>query len=61
MESHYVEGMALAPDGRTFATSSWNGTLIFWDAVARKQLEEILANPQGYVNTLAFSPDGETL
>jgi WD40 repeat protein len=59
-----VVSMAFAPDGRTLATASGEGTVQLWDVVdpARpRPLGEPQAGHTDYVYSVAFAPDGRTL
>ena len=57
--------MAFAPDGRTVATGSWDGTVILWDLADRTGPRRIGQPLTGHTSrearALAFSPDGRTL
>jgi WD40 repeat protein/tRNA A-37 threonylcarbamoyl transferase component Bud32 len=56
----FMEWVAFAPDGKTFATGSWDRTVKLWDAAtARPRL-----TMKGHADVIfdgAFSPDGRTL
>jgi WD40 repeat protein len=53
--------MAFGPEGKTFASTSVDGTVRLWDVATHRQLgKPILSRTYGTV-TLAFSPDGKTL
>ncbi len=54
----YLESVVFSPDSKTLASGSENG-LLLWDAASREALGEPL--PAGYVTSLAFSLDGDTL
>ena len=43
------------------ASGSADGTITLWDVVARQPLSEPLLRHAGWVMSLAFSPDGQTL
>lgn len=51
--------LAFSPDSKILA-SGRNETIRLWDAVTGKQ-KSILARDFGFVNNIAFTPDGETL
>jgi WD40 repeat protein len=58
------EAVAFSPDGRTVATTRFDGTAILWDVTdpaAPKQSGAPLASHTGFVVSAAFSPDGQTL
>jgi hypothetical protein len=52
--------LAMAPDGKTLATGSWDHTVKLWDiAPGREKLT--LRGHTGLVHAVAFSPDGRVL
>ena len=55
-----VVAMALAPDGRTVATASWDSTVRIWGLPGGDERQVFRAQRQG-VYSLALSPDGRTL
>ncbi len=52
--------IALSPDGKTFATGSYDQKIILWDLLARKPLRT-LEGHNGAVFGLAFRKDGKVL
>lgn len=56
-----VRAVAFSPDGRTFASADFDGTLRFWDLDARRPVGAPLPEQIGEVWSIAFSPDGRTL
>jgi WD40 repeat protein len=54
---HYL---AFAPDGRSIAVSSWDGTIVIMDAATGKLLRT-LTRHRGPIQQLRFSADGTTL
>ncbi len=53
-----VSGLALSPDGRTFASAGFDGKAILWDAQTREE-RLTLTGHSGWVRCVAFSPDGK--
>jgi hypothetical protein len=61
-----VDAVAFAPDGRTLATGSMDGTVRLWDLPSGKEIgrlgEEVPRFAgRGWVLAVAFSPDGRAL
>jgi WD40 repeat protein len=55
-----VNGVAFAPDGKTLASASEDGTVRVWDAAGGKELA-VLKGHKGAVAAVAFAADGKTL
>ena len=52
--------VAFSPNGRTIASSSRGNNFHLWDTATGK-LRRTIAGHSGWVNSVAFSPDGHTL
>ena len=58
----HVDHLAFSPNGKTFATASYDGEIIhLWDANTGEHRLTLTALNMQYVKGLAFSPDGNTL
>jgi len=55
-----VQGVAFAPDGKSFATASWDHTARIWDTITGREIMRF-SHPSGYVEAVCFSPDGKYL
>jgi WD40 repeat protein len=55
-----VHALAFAPDGKTLATASNDGTARIWDVRWRKE-RVLLKGDAGVLLGVAFTPDGKTL
>jgi WD40 repeat protein/serine/threonine protein kinase len=55
-----IEGLAVSPDDRTFASVSFDGTIRLWSLPAGRLLATLTGHLSG-VRRVAFSPDGRTL
>jgi hypothetical protein len=58
-----VSAVVFSPDGRTLASGSHDHTVRLWNIETRRQLMQLDPGniELGFVQTLAFSPDGERL
>lgn len=57
----YTFGVSFSPDGRTLATTDWDGTLDLWNPKTGKSLA-MIPDPDLSVGTsVAWSPDGKTV
>jgi WD40 repeat protein len=56
-----VFAVTFSPDGALLASGSPDGSVILWDAVSGMPLARPFAALPAWVNSLAFSPDGERL
>ncbi len=57
----FVYCVAFAPDGKTLASGSEDGTIRVWDAESGKELYQLVEDPPARIRCLAFTPDGKTL
>ena len=55
-----VKSIAISPDGRNIASGGMDESLTLWDAVTGIQRNKFELKT-GHVNTIAFTPDGNTL
>jgi WD40 repeat protein len=62
LEGHfaYVYSVAFRPDGKTLASSGYDGTIRLWET-ATGRLERTLKEHEESVGSVAFSPDGTLL
>ena len=56
----FVEGIAFAPDGETFATAEQDGNVIVWDANSPNKVVTGVGH-SGAILDLAYSPDGSRI
>src|SRR5262245_12541250 len=54
-----VRSVALAPDGKTALSGSYDKTLILWDLASRCEIRKFEGHSDA-VNSVAFAPDGKT-
>lgn len=55
-----IEGVAISPDGRHYASASREDTARAWDAATRHPVGPIARGPSGFAGVV-FAPDGATL
>jgi WD40 repeat protein len=60
MGRDWAQRVIFSPDSQTVATGGWDGKVCLWDASSGKRQAK-LEWYSGCVNSLAFSPDGQTL
>ncbi len=56
----YASSVAFSPDGKTFASGDWDGTVALWAAADGKRIATLNAHADT-VLCVAFSPNGRTL
>jgi WD40 repeat protein len=61
-QGHYVYSIAFAPNGKTVAAGTTDGTIYMWEAATGKEIGSIAGNKSFIIRqVIAFSPDGRTL
>jgi WD40 repeat protein len=55
-----VQFLLFAPDGKTLASASADGTIFVWETATGKELRQFKGRPYGS-SSIVFSPDGKTL
>ena len=59
---HPVASIAIAPDGKQFATlGTTDATIILWDTATGEQLTAFVLHPDSLGSVVTYSPDGEIL
>jgi WD40 repeat protein len=54
-----VYSIAIAPDGKTALSGSWDHTLRLWDLASGREIKKFEGH-SGFVSSVAFAPDGKT-
>jgi WD40 repeat protein len=54
-----VKAVAIAPDGKTVVSASWDNTLKIWDTETGRELKTLTGH-SSLVNAVAITPDGKT-
>ena len=60
-EDDVLRAIAVSPDGKTVAVSDLTAGILFFDAAGHERIGEPLPMDGGWVEGMAYSPDGETL
>ena len=60
MALHSVISVNFSPDGKIFATGSWDHTARLWDAIKGSPSKTLIGHT-GSVESVSFTPDGQTL
>jgi len=55
-----VQALAVSPDGKTLATTTWQPSIRLWDMHSGRELRQLPVE-NGWPSCLAFSPDGKML
>ena len=58
--THWVMGVAIAPDARSAVSSSTDGTIRVWDLAGQKELRTIMTGA-GHADRVRLSPDGRRI
>ncbi|MEB3827624.1 serine/threonine-protein kinase [Phormidium sp. CCY1219] len=59
-QSHWVNSVAIAPNGKTLVSGGWDYTIKVWNFASGKE-KITLKGHRNWVRSLAISPDGKTL
>src|SRR5215475_8313842 len=55
----WIDSVAVAPDGKTALSGSWDNTLRLWDLASGREIK-VFVSHSAPVTSVAFSPDGKT-
>ena len=59
-EHREISSLAFDPDGRLFASGSWDNTIHLWNATTGARLKTFTGH-ESFVNSIAFNPNGRRL
>ena len=57
---HLIHSVTFAPDGKTLASASWDGTVRLWHAATAQELM-VLRPTRYWVHQVTFGRDGKSL
>src|SRR5439155_4190663 len=58
--SNRISSVVFSPDGETFASAAWDGTVQIWQSPSGRHLQTLQAS-RSRICAIAFSPDGRKI